>query len=113
MTVESINSNIKQLGQVFTPKNIVDFMIEKSNPTIHQFIIEPSCSDGAFIIGLLDFFVKQYSIKDIQSWFETKLVALDIDELVLEKCKDNIKSWFTQHNISNVKLDSIYIMVMR
>lgn len=98
MTVESIGSNIKQLGQVFTPKNIVDFMIKQSNPTIHQFIIEPSCGDGAFIIGLLDFFVKQYSIKDIQSWFETKLVALDIDELVLENVKTISKVGL--HNIT-------------
>ena len=94
-----ISTNIKQLGQVFTPTNIVDFMIEKSHPTIHQFIIEPSCGDGAFIIGLLDFFEKQYSIHYIKVLFETKLVALDIDELVLKKCKDNIKNWFSKHNV--------------
>lgn len=72
MTIGSISSNIKKLGQVFTPKNIVDFMIEKSNPTIHQYIIEPSCGDGVFIIGLLDFFEKQYSIYDIKVWFGLK-----------------------------------------
>lgn len=103
-----ISTNIKQLGQVFTPTNIVDFMIKQSNPTIHQFIIEPSCGDGAFILGLLNFFVQKYSIQDIQVWFETKLVALDVDELVLAKCKDNIQNWFAQHNVSNVKLHSIF-----
>ena len=109
MVLDSNNiTNIKQLGQVFTPKNIVDFMIKQSNPTIHQYIIEPSCGDGAFIIGLLDFFKKQYFIHDIKVWFETKLVALDIDKLVLEKCKENIQNWFKQHNVSNIKLDSIY-----
>lgn len=101
-------ANIKQLGQVFTPKNIVDFMIKQSNPTIHQYIIEPSCGDGVFIVGLLDFFEKQYSIQDIKVWFETKLVALDIDEFVLEKCKENIQNWFKQHNVSDIKLDTIY-----
>ena len=103
-----ISTNIKQLGQVFTPKNIVDFMIKQSNPTIHQFIIEPSCGDGAFIIGLLDFFVQKYSIQDIQVWFETKLVALDIDKFVLEKCKENIQNWFKKHNVFNIQLNSIY-----
>lgn len=108
MTIGSISSNIKKLGQVFTPKNIVDFMIKQSNPTINQFIIEPSCGDGAFIIGLLNFFVQKYSIQDIQVWFETKLVALDIDELIVEKCKANIQNWFKQHNVSNIHLNSIY-----
>ena len=103
-----ISTNIKQLGQVFTPTNIVDFMIKQSNPTIHQFIIEPSCGDGAFIIGLLDFFVQKYSIQDIQVWFETKLVALDIDEFVLEKCKENIQNWFKKYNVFNIQLNSIY-----
>lgn len=108
MTIGSISSNIKKLGQVFTPKNIVDFMIKQSNPTINQFIIEPSCGDGAFIIGLLDFFVQKYSIQDIKIWFETKLVALDIDELVLEKCKENIQNWFKKNNVFNIQLNYIY-----
>lgn len=27
---------------------------------------------------------------------------------MLEKCKENIKNWFKQHNVSDIKLDSIY-----
>lgn len=96
----------QQLGQVFTPKEIVDFMIRKVNPTMQHSIIEPSCGDGAFILGLLDFFLEQgNNIDDIKEWFEHKLVALDIDNDALEQCKNNITNWFSNNNInlSNIK----------
>ena len=98
----------QQLGQVFTPKEIVGFMIRKVNPTMQHSIIEPSCGDGAFILGLLDFFLEQgNNIDDIKDWFEHKLVALDIDNDALEQCKNNITNWFYKNNISNINLSNI------
>lgn len=98
----------QQLGQVFTPKEIVDFMIRKVHPNIQQFIIEPSCGDGAFILGLLDFFLEQgNNIDDIQDWFTHKLVALDIDNDALEQCKNNITNWFSKYDIENINLSNI------
>lgn len=98
----------QQLGQVFTPKEIVDFMINKINPSIENSIIEPSCGDGAFILGLLDFFLEQgNNIDDIKEWFEHKLVALDIDNKVLEQCKSNITHWFSKYDIENINLFNI------
>ncbi|MFT2615367.1 Eco57I restriction-modification methylase domain-containing protein [Helicobacter pylori] len=39
--------DIKTLGQVFTPKNIVDFMLTlKQN---HGSVLEPSAGDGSFL----------------------------------------------------------------
>lgn len=98
----------QQLGQVFTPKEIVDFMINKINPSIENSIIEPSCGDGAFILGLLDLFLEQgNNIDDIKEWFEHKLVALDIDNKVLEQCKSNITNWFSKYDIEHINLSNI------
>lgn len=98
----------QQLGQVFTPKEIVDCMIRKVNPTMQHSIIEPSCGDGAFILGLLDFFLEQWNnIDDIKDWFEHKLVALDIDNDALEQCKNNITNWFSKYDIENINLSNI------
>lgn len=98
----------QQLGQVFTPKEIVDFMIRKVNPTMQHSIIEPACGDGAFILGLLDFFLEQgNNINDIKDWFEHKLVALDIDNDALEQCKNNITNWFSKYDIENINLFNI------
>lgn len=98
----------QQLGQVFTPKEIVDFMIRKVNPNMQHSILEPSCGDGAFILGLLDFFLEQgNNINDIKDWFEHKLVALDIDNDALEQCKNNITNWFSKYDIENINLFNI------
>lgn len=98
----------QQLGQVFTPKEIVDFMIRKVNPDIQHSIIEPSCGDGAFILGLLDFFWEQgNNIDNIKDWFEHKLVALDIDNDALEQCKNNITNWFSKYDTENINLSNI------
>lgn len=98
----------QQLGQVFTPKEIVDFMIKKVNPNVQHSILEPSCGDGAFILGLLDFFLKQgNNINDIKDWFEHKLVALDIDNDALEQCKNNITNWFSKYDTENINLSNI------
>jgi type IIS restriction enzyme eco57I len=98
----------QQLGQVFTPKEIVDFMIRKVNPTMQHSIIEPSCGDGAFILGLLDLFLEQgNNIDDIKEWFEHKLVALDIDNDALEQCKNNITNWFSKYDTENINLSNI------
>ena len=98
----------QQLGQVFTPKEIVDFMIRKVNPNMQHSILEPSCGDGAFILGLLDFFLEQWNnIDDIKDWFEHKLVALDIDNDALEQCKNNITNWFSKYDIENINLSNI------
>lgn len=98
----------QQLGQVFTPKEIVDFMIRKVNPNMQHSILEPSCGDGAFILGLLDFFLDQgNNINDIKYWFEHKLVALDIDNDTLEQCKNNIANWFFKYDIEHINLSNI------
>lgn len=98
----------QRLGQVFTPKEIVDFMIRKVNPNMQHSIIEPACGDGAFVLGLLDFFLEQRNnIDDIKEWFEHKLVALDIDNDALEQCKNNIKNWFSKYDIKNINLSNI------
>ena len=98
----------QQLGQVFTPKEIVDFMIKKINPSITNSIIEPACGDGVFILGLLDFFLEQENhIHDIKYWFEHKLVALDVDDEVLQQCKYNVMQWFSKYDIEDINLSNI------
>jgi len=47
-----MTNNIENLGQVFTPENIVDLMIDMIQN--EGKILEPSCGDGAFSTKLLD-----------------------------------------------------------
>ena len=42
--------NIKDLGEYFTPRNIVRTMVSMVNPQIHESIYDPFCGTGGFLI---------------------------------------------------------------
>jgi len=42
------------MGQYFTPRPIVSFMVEVLEPTIDDFIIDPACGSGGFLIYTLE-----------------------------------------------------------
>ena len=51
--------DVKSNGVIYTPMNIAEQMIEMANPNKDDFIIDPSCGHGIFIISLINFiFVK-------------------------------------------------------
>lgn len=56
-----------EMGQYFTPRTIVEFMIQFLEPNIHDLVIDPACGSGGFLIYTLDK-VK----KDLESTLEQK-----------------------------------------
>jgi len=43
-----------EMGQYFTPRTIVEFMVEFLEPNIHDLLIDPACGSGGFLIYTLD-----------------------------------------------------------
>lgn len=39
-----------ELGQFFTPRELVDFMVDLTNPQIGDIILDPACGSGGFLI---------------------------------------------------------------
>jgi len=44
-----------ELGQFFTPREIVKFMVHMLEPTSEDVIIDPSCGSGGFLLNSLDY----------------------------------------------------------
>lgn len=44
-----------ELGQFFTPREVVKFMVQMIQPTNQDVIIDPSCGSGGFLLNSLDF----------------------------------------------------------
>ncbi len=44
-----------ELGQFFTPRNIVDFMVEVLDPQEGELICDPCCGSGGFLINAFDY----------------------------------------------------------
>jgi len=43
-----------EMGQYFTPRTIVEFMVQFLDPNIHDLVIDPACGSGGFLIYTLD-----------------------------------------------------------
>lgn len=55
-----------ELGQFFTPRTIVDFMVEVLDPQEGEIVCDPCCGSGGFLIKAFEY-VRDYIEKDIQA----------------------------------------------
>ena len=61
-------------GQFFTPRNVIKMMIEVLNPTEDDFIIDPSCGSGGFLVETLRYIWSKLDKQgEILHWSEREL----------------------------------------
>lgn len=74
-----MGNNIKSLGQVFTPKNIVVDMLNLINyegkKILKKHIIDNSCGDGAFLKVIVERYICEYikeygDLNDVEDYLE-------------------------------------------
>ena len=70
------------LGQFFTPRTIVDFMVKILDPREHEIICDPCCGTGGFLIGSFEY-IKGNIEKDIES--HKKLLRKNLEGTDFEK----------------------------
>lgn len=104
--------NIKSKGQVYTPKGIVDEMLDElvlnREELINKHIIDNSCGDGAFLCQIvntiLDYFTNYIDnstvISQIKDYLETYIHGIEKDKDAYEHCIKNLNDC-----ISNASLD--------
>lgn len=96
---------VKNDGVIYTPTEIVDYMIRICNPTIVSKIIEPSCGHGVFIFSLIKFIAKKYSISghELKTWFTNNIVAVDISLETVNDLKTMLSLYFKKHYHINLE----------
>jgi len=80
-----------ELGQFFTPRPIVNFMVKVLDPQEGEYVCDPCCGSGGFLIRAFEY-VRENIEKDIEQQKETIKQTLyqdDYDSLPQEE-KDNI-----------------------
>jgi type I restriction enzyme M protein len=55
-----------ELGQYFTPRTVVEFMVELLDPQEGELVCDPCCGSGGFLIHTFDY-IKDKVVKDIQA----------------------------------------------
>jgi len=90
----------KELGEFFTPREVVEFMVKLVDPQIGETILDPACGTGGFLIWsffhVLDKIKKNTSNEEERKKLEEKLIeeclwGIDIDSYLERLCKINLK----------------------
>lgn len=53
----------EQGGQYFTPRTVVNFMVDFMNPQINDIIFDPACGSGGFLIATITYLLKKQNLK--------------------------------------------------
>lgn len=88
-------------GQRFTPTNVVEFMVELTNPSLSETVLDPSCGTGGFLVSTLkhikteideDFEKGDISNPDAEfrKYAKNKLYGMDIEKTVVQLAKANM-----------------------
>lgn len=108
-------NKMKESGEVFTPKEIVDYMLNmlpNQSDLWQKQVMDNSCGDGAILVYILRKFLLSYAISrpydeaELTSILENNIHGIDINPENVEKCKnrlDNIVYMF--HNTIKPKWD--------
>lgn len=73
-------------GAFFTPNYIVDFIINETKPTESEKCLDPSCGCGAFLIGLVEYFKRNFS-KSIKEILKQNIYGADILDYNVDRTK--------------------------
>lgn len=94
--LSKLQTEAGQLGQYFTPRHIVDVMIEIVNPQIKERIYDPACGTGGFLTRAFTYVQNQILEKcpgDNEAWDflrNEQFVGRDISETTVKLCVMNM-----------------------
>ena len=87
------------LGQYFTPRDVVNFMVEMVDPMIGDRVIDPSCGSGGFLIRVYDIvrekiqstsFSEREQKRLLDQLANECLVGIDWEQRAARTCKMNM-----------------------
>lgn len=105
---------VKDFGQVFTPINIVRDVLDaagyKGENILKKHIIDNSCGDGAFLIEIIDRYIKSYKKKNktidgIEKEIEKYIHGIEIDSEIHQVCIENLNRLTENNNLKKIKFD--------
>lgn len=87
-----------KMGQFFTPRPIVDFVVQMMNPQFNHKVIDPACGSGGFLLHALDY-VRLYAESNYEHdeayplWHNfamRRLYGIEINDQIARVCKMNM-----------------------
>lgn len=103
----------KRLGQVYTPKwvvdNILDLVGYTSGNIIGRYIFEPSFGNGAFLVEIVRRFINEYKSNnfnnsEVKASLEKYIFGIEIDEIEYDKCIYRLNSLVNELLLDNKEI---------
>lgn len=88
-----------KMGQFFTPRNIVQFVIKMMNIKTEDFVLDPACGSGGFLLNALDTIRKDAEaeiddpVEAHSTWHNfaaNNLYGIEINDQIARVCKMNM-----------------------
>ena len=76
--------------QFFTPRNIVDFIIDIAAPQPNEVICDPACGSGGFLIAALEHIRKKHPSVNLENYCHENVLGAEIDARMV---------WIAQMNL--------------
>ncbi len=86
-----------ELGQYFTPRPVVEFMVDLLNPQEGELICDPACGSGGFLIRTFEH-VRAQIVADIQRQKDEARARIEALDLPEEEKESQIAETFFRHN---------------
>jgi len=101
----------KHFGVVYTPRPIVDLMLDvcPGKDLADVAVCDPACGDGEFLVPFAEKVcrkIKRAQKKEIQrKYYQSlhKLTGFDIDKAALDRCKERLNSVLIEHHVEPIK----------
>ncbi len=108
-------SHIKHSGQVYTPKYIVDNILDEagycSDNILEKHIIDNSCGDGVFLVAIATRYVKAYKNKynktddKLYKDLKTYIHGIEIQKYAYDNCLQNLSNLALRLGLNNIECD--------
>lgn len=90
----------KDMGQYYTPKTIVEYMISQLKITRESKVLDPACGCGSFLLTVFDVFKEKYGIQFLRNIFG---VDINDDATNMTRLCLHMKSGFKDNYVSLIK----------
>lgn len=105
------NARIKAKCQVFTPADIVDYMLDLAGYTANLYgktILENSCGNGEILERIVEHYIhdcvcQSVSLEQIKSGLERDIIAYDVDPEMVTMAKERLDRVVSKYGITEVK----------
>lgn len=73
----------KEIGIVLTPRHVTEFAVEVLDINHNDYILDPTCGTGGFLVSSFDYVKKNFSEKQIEKFKNYNLFGIEQDDEVV------------------------------